>query len=79
MALTSASFVPERRGVQGPDNYGVGMAKNVDAVTNTDTNSEQHAGFENIPGPAATFGTTVPKSTGAGQGTIRKGGRGSSK
>ncbi len=77
MAITSASFAPEKRGVQGPDNYTVGMAKNVDAVPAAGTTAEsQIASYERAPTNHPVSGTSNPYGTGAGQGTIRKGGRG---
>jgi len=76
MAITPASFVPEKRGVQGPDNYSVGMAKNVDASPpSAGTDSEQHAGWENYPPTHPITSTPLPATSGAGQGKIMKGGR----
>lgn len=72
MALTSASFVPEKRGVQGPDNYTVGMAKNVDAADGAGSEA-QVASFERVT--TVIGGASVPYTTGAGQGSIKVGGR----
>jgi 5-methylcytosine-specific restriction endonuclease McrA len=77
MAITSASFVPERRGVPASDNYSVGTAKNVDAApASAGTDSEQHAGWEANLSSHPITDTPLPASTGAGQGRIMKGGRG---
>jgi hypothetical protein len=76
MAITPASFVPEKRGAQGPDNYSVGMAKNVDAAPpSAGTDSEQHAGWENYPATHSVTGMQIPTTSGAGKGSIMKGGR----
>jgi len=76
MAITPASFVPEKRGVQGPDNYSVGMAKNVDAAPPpAGTEREQHANWEANTTAHPITGTPLPTSTGAGEGKIMKGGR----
>jgi len=74
MAITSASFTPERRGIPASDNYGMGMAKNVDAAPAEGTSAQsQIAAYEHTP---RHFAGELPQTTGAGAGTIRKGGRG---
>lgn len=66
MAITPASFVPEQRGAQGPDNYGVGLAKNVDAAGSAGS-AAQTAAYEAIP--ANSF-SPLPIGSGAGDGSV---------
>ena len=77
MAITPASFVPEKRGLlPASDNYGLGMAKNVDAAPpSAGTDMEQHAGWENYPPTHPITDGVIPSTTGAGRGSIMKGGR----
>jgi len=87
MALTHASFVPEERkgGGGGGGAAGGGPSTGtaatpghgMDTGYNHATNAAQSAGpAESQPATHPVSGTAIPKGTGAGQGTVRRGGRG---
>lgn len=85
MAITAASFVPERRGAGGPASpagapHGNSAAAHGSPVHgegyNHATDSAQAAAHESQPANHPVTGTPLPKGTGAGAGTIRRGGRG---
>lgn len=92
MAITPASFVPERRGAGGTgggpaggSNGGgngpsVGHAATVhggvDTSYNHGTDSAASPAHESTPANHPVTGTALPKGTGAGMGTIHRGGRG---
>jgi hypothetical protein len=86
MALTHASFVPEERKGGGGGGGGGGASgaaaghsagQGMDAGYNHATDAAQSTGpAESQPATHPVSGTPLPKGTGAGTGTIRKGGRG---
>lgn len=83
MALTTASFVPEnRKGGSGGGGGGGSSAAHgspmhgADAAYNHATDSAMVATHESGPKTHPVSGTGLPLTTGAGQGTVRKGGRG---
>lgn len=91
MAITPASFVPEKRGAGGGGggpggaNGGgpgpsVGHAATVhggvDMTYNEATDMSQMASHETMPANHPITGTALPMGTGAGKGSIHKGGRG---
>jgi len=85
MAITSASFVPESRkggGAAAAASAGHGSAASgssmhgADADYNHDTDAATVAMHESNPKTHPISGTGLPQTTGAGQGTVRKGGRG---
>jgi hypothetical protein len=77
MAITSASFVPEtRKGGAGAASAAHGSPMHGDAADyNHATDSAMSAMHESMPANHPVTGTALPKGTGAGQGTVRKGGR----
>jgi hypothetical protein len=63
MALTTTGFY-------GGDNWGVGMAKNVDAAPDSGSGMASH---ETPPATHGITSTALPQSTGAGKGSVNKG------
>lgn len=83
MAITAASFVPEeRKGGGGGSGSGAGAAAHGSpmhgdsADYNHATDAAMSAGHESIPATHPVTGTVLPDGTGAGKGTVRRGGRG---
>lgn len=83
MAITSASFVSEERkgggGAAGGPSAGSAATPGhgMDSAHNNATSAAQSTGpAEAQPANHPVSGTAIPSTTGAGQGTIRKGGRG---
>lgn len=79
MAITAASFIPEERkgggGAGGAAVHGSAM-HGAAADYNDATDSATTAAHESIPATHPVTGTALPSSTGAGKGTIHRGGRG---
>ena len=81
MALTTASFVPEKRkggGGSGGGNSGGGpnAAAMMGDGYNHATDAAMTAMHESMPANHPVTGTALPRGTGAGMGTVHKGGRG---
>ena len=83
MAITFESFVPEERkggggggGAAAAASNGHGPGQNMGADMNHATDAAMTPMHEAIPNTHPVSGTALPKGTGAGTGTIRKGGRG---
>lgn len=84
MALTHASFVPEeRKGGGGGGGGGASGAapghsagNGMDAGYNHATDAAMTPMHETMPATHPVSGTALPKGTGSGMGTVRKGGRG---
>jgi len=79
MAITAASFVPESRDAGGVPHSGSAAATASPThgeSYNNATDSATSAAHESTPATHPITGTPLPKGTGAGKGTIRRGGRG---